>query len=127
MLVIGVICVGFLLAVPLYRVLNEGSLSSSDIVNSTMEDLNFHIASLSVVDAGVHHYTAPDEVDITVYASTITVSHGDRTGELGFTQKLVPGEVHAQRMCIVKNRMGAESEIRICESGDVLCCTPRLG
>lgn len=126
-LVIGVICVGFLMAVPLYKMINEGSLSASDAVDATLEDIEFHIYSLSVVDAGVHRYTAPDKVSITVGAGTITVSHDDYTGSAGFVQKLAPGEVSGQRFCIVKSRAGGKSTISICDGGNSACCTPRLG
>ena len=131
-LVIGVVCVGFLLALPLFKVVSKsGTLSPQDAVDSTMQDLVFHVNSLSAVDAGVHHYNALAKVDVAVVTPVlITVSQGDYSNSfVVYSQRfeLVPGTVSSQKFCIVKSTVGGVSKVSICDGGDEVCCTPTLG
>jgi len=125
-MIIAVLIVGLIVIV---FVVSKGILKdfvmTEDIIAASAKDISTYITSLSTVDAGMQIYDLPLEMNVTIKnnyvklsnAVTISSEFSGNAKEISFT---------AKEICIVKNTVGGQGEVSVCDVRDVECCKPRI-
>jgi len=125
-MIIAVLIVGLIVII---FIVSKGILKdfvmTEDIIAASAKDISTYITSLSIVDAGMQIYDLPLEMNVTIKNNYVKLSNAV-TISSEFSGNVKETSFTAKEICIVKNTVGGQGEVSVCDVRDVECCKPRI-